>query len=325
MDAIEIKNRCVGAILGFAIGDAIGMPAEFLSREEIKRCYGKPISTFIRAHPGHANDFLSPGSYTDATQVMLTTAECLIECRKMDPARYADALLSWHKNNAPHRSPSKAVMTACKHLENGKPWNKSGVFSGGCSAATRMIPIGLFFNASTDELTRAALDNCIITHTEPRARAASVAVAYLAARLMQSDERSWPPDQVLETADHIECIDRSFASVLRWSTQITHLPPEEALFEIGVSSDAIEAVPAAIYCFLKHPQNFLNAVLSAANAGDAANSIAALAGSFVGALAGMQAIDKSLANDIENSDVLVGIGENIAKTASQKTSSFVNK
>ena len=106
MDAIEIKNRCVGAILGFAIGDAIGMPAEFLSREEIKRCYGKPISTFIRAHPGHANDFLSPGSYTDNTQVMLTTAECLIECRKMDPARNADALLSWHKNNAPHRSRS---------------------------------------------------------------------------------------------------------------------------------------------------------------------------------------------------------------------------
>ena len=99
-------------------------------------------------------------------------------------------------------------------------------------------------------------------------------------------------DQVLETADHIAHLDEDLAAVLRWTTQITHLPPEEALFEIGTSSDAIETIPAAIYCFLKHPRNFSGAVLSAVNAGDAADSIAALAGGFVGALAGVEAIDK---------------------------------
>ena len=312
MDPKELKNRCVGAIAGFAVGDALGMPVEFLSREQIRRYYGKPVSGFIRAHSGHANDFLPEGAYTDNTQTMLATAECLIECKKMDPSRQADALLSWYQNTVPHRTPSTATLRACKRLSNGRPWNKSGVFSSGCHAAMRMVPVGLYFNHCPEELTRAALDDCMITHNEPRARAAAVSIAYLTARLLQSDERSWPGDQVLETADYIAHLDKDMAAVLRWSTQITHLPPEEALFEIGTSSDAIETVPAAIYCFLKHPRNFSGAVFPAVNAGDAADSIGALTGSFVGALAGVQAIDKQFLRGIENSDVLIGVGENLA-------------
>jgi ADP-ribosylglycohydrolase len=312
MDSKTLRDRCVGTIVGFAVGDALGMPAEFLSREQIRRYYGKPILDFMKAHAGHANDFLPQGSYTDNTQTMLATAECLIEFKKMDPARHADALLSWYQNTVPHRTPSTANLRACKHLSTGRPWNKSGVFSGGCSAAMRMTPIGIFFSRHPEAIDRAALDNCMITHTEPRARAASVTVAYLTARLMQSDERSWPGDQVLETADHIAPLDEDFAAVLRWSTQITHLPPEEALFEIGTSSDAIETVPAAIYCFLKHPRSFSGAVLAAVNAGDASDSIAALTGSFVGALAGANVIDKHWFRSVENSDVLVGVGENLA-------------
>jgi ADP-ribosylglycohydrolase len=312
MEPEEMRSRCIGTIVGFAVGDALGMPAEFLSREQIRRYYGKPISSFLKAHPGHASDFLPQGSYTDNTQTMLATAECLIECKRMDPARQADALLSWYLNTLPHRTPSRANLRSCKHLSMGRPWNKSGVFSSGCQAAVRMPPIGLLFSRSPEALTRAALDDCIITHNEPRARAASVSVAYLIARLMQSDERSWPGDQVLETADHIARLDEDLAAVLRWTTQIVHLPPEEALFEIGTSSDALETVPAAIYCFLKHPRNFSSAVLSAVNAGDAADAIGALTGSFIGALAGLDAIDKQWLLEIENSDVLIGVGENLA-------------
>jgi len=180
-----------------------------------------------------------------------------------------------------------------------------------------MVPVGLSFNHCPEELTRAALDNCMITHNEPHARAAAVSVAYLIARLIQSDERSWPGDQVLEAADHIAHLDEDMAAVLRWSTQITHLPPEEALFEIGTSSDAIETVPAAIYCFLKHPRNFSGAVLAAVNAGDATDSIGALTGSFVGVLAGVEAIDKQWLRGVENSDVLIGVGENLANLLSR--------
>ncbi len=314
MTPTEVRSRFAGSIVGFAIGDALGMPTQFLTRDQIRRYYKKPIANFIRAHPGHASDFLPPASYTDDTQMMLATAECLIECKRMDPARQADALLSWYLNASP-RTPMRANVRACKHLEAGRCWTKSGVFSTGCGAAVRMPPIGLFFYRCPETLCRAALDDCIITHTEPRARAASVAVAYLTARLVQSTGQCSPGDQVLETADRISDIDKDMAAMLRWVTQIVHLPPEEALFEIGTSSDAIETVTAAVYCLLRNPRQFSSAVLSGVNAGDAADSIGALTGGFVGALVGIEAIPRHFVQEVENSDVLIGVAENLAGIA----------
>jgi poly(ADP-ribose) glycohydrolase ARH3 len=315
MNPQVLKNRFTGALVGFAIGDALGMPAQFLSREQITRYYGRPLTTFTRAHDGHASQYLPQGSYTDDTQMMMATAECLIECGRMEPARQADALLAWYQNTAPHRTPMRANELACKHLAAGKAWTKSGVFSGGCGAAIRMPPIGLLYYRDSDALVRAALDACIITHTDPRAKAASVAVAYLIARLVQSNEYSSPGDQVLEIADCVHTIDPDMSAMLRWVTQIIRLRPEEALFEIGTSSDALEVVPAAVYCFLKHPRQYANAVLVAANAGDAADSIAALTGSFVGALTGLNSIPRAWRNQIEDGEVLVAIAEQLAAIA----------
>ncbi|HEY3123952.1 MAG TPA: ADP-ribosylglycohydrolase family protein [Thermoanaerobaculia bacterium] len=315
MPSSELASRFVGTIVGFAVGDALGMPAQFLTPSQVRRYYGKPISGFTRAHPGHASDFLAEGSYTDDTQMMLATAECLIECRKMDPARQADALLGWYLNTVPHRTPMRANLRACKHLSTGRAWSKSGVFSSGCGAAVRMPPLGLFFHGNPDTLVRAALDDCTITHTEPRARAASVAVAYLVARLVVANERCSPGDQVLEAADRAAPLDEDMAAMLRWVTQIVHLPPEEALFEIGTSDDALEAIPAATYCFLKHPRDFARAVLAAANAGDASDSIAALTGSFVGAFAGDRAILSEWRTHVENSELLVEVGQSLAALA----------
>jgi ADP-ribosylglycohydrolase len=316
MGAIEPRNRFVGGILGFAIGDALGMPAEFLTPSQIRRYYERPISDFTRAHPGHASDFLPEGSYTDDTQMLLATAECLIECRRMDPARQADALLAWYLNTVPHRTPMRANLRACKHLSTGKAWSKSGVFSSGCGAAVRMPPLGMFLHNEPDALVRAALDDCMITHTEPRARAASVAVAYLTARLVVATERCSPGDQVLETADRVAPLDGDVAAMLRWVTQIVHLPPDEALFEIGTSADALEAVPAATYCFLKYPRDYTHAVLAAVNGGDASDSIAALTGSFVGAFAGDAVVPPHWRTRVENSDLLVNVGQTLAALAS---------
>jgi ADP-ribosyl-[dinitrogen reductase] hydrolase len=325
MDPRLLISRFTGSIVGFAVGDALGMPAQFLTPDQIWSYYGKTITEFVKAHPGHASDFLPSGSFTDDTQMMLATAECLLECRRMDPARQADALLSWYLNSAPHRTPMNANLRACKHLSQGRPWIKSGVFSDGCGAAVRMPPIGLFFHRCPEALIKAAMDDCMITHTESRARAGSVAVAYLTARLVRSTEHCLPGSQVLETADRVADLDKDVASMLRWVTQIVHLPPEEALFEIGTSSDTIETISAAIYCFLKYPRNFSHAIIAAVNGGDAADSIGALTGSFVGTFAGIESIPAHWQEEIESADLLRDIAKNLAELACKEDSEISSR
>lgn len=314
-------DRFKAAFLGFAIGDALGMPAQFLTPDQIRKYYGGKIRDFVAAHPGHASDFLPAGAFTDETQLMLATAECLVECGKADPARQADALLAWYTDTSPHRTPMRANMRACKRLAHGRPWNRSGVLSSGCGAALRMPPVGLFLHQEPDLLVRAALEIAAITHAETRAKGAAVAVACLVARLLQRAEHSLPGDQVLETADRVQPLDADTAAMLRWITQIVHLPADEALFEIGTSADAIEAVPAAVYCFLKHPSNFSAAVLDAVNAGDASDSIGALAGCLVGCWSGMQAIPEPWREAVESGDLLIGVAQNLLRATADRAPS----
>ena len=93
------------------------------------------------------------------------------------------------------------------------------------------------------------------------------------------------------------------------------------MFEIGTSADSLEAIPAAVYCFLKFPRQYTNAVLAAVNAGDAADSIAALTGSFVGALGGIEVIPENWRSEIENADVLMGTGRSLAAMISAEVAS----
>jgi ADP-ribosylglycohydrolase len=60
MDQKQLTGRFIGSIVGFAVGDALGMPTQFLTRDQIRRYYGKPVTGFLRAHPGHASDSLWP-------------------------------------------------------------------------------------------------------------------------------------------------------------------------------------------------------------------------------------------------------------------------
>ena len=79
--------------------------------------------THLRLYKGSSGSrqrILPQGSYTDNTQTMLATAECLIECRRMDPARQADALLSWFLNTVPHRTPSAANLQSLQAPVHGQ-------------------------------------------------------------------------------------------------------------------------------------------------------------------------------------------------------------
>src|SRR3989344_4334904 len=72
-------DRYRGALLGLAIGDALGMPVEFLHSEEIKRRYGR-VTRFETPFVDHPNTDLEAGQYTDDTQIFLLLAQRLVDC-----------------------------------------------------------------------------------------------------------------------------------------------------------------------------------------------------------------------------------------------------
>ncbi|EKN3400895.1 ADP-ribosylglycohydrolase family protein [Yersinia enterocolitica] len=72
-----LTNRAKGALLGLAVGDALGTTLEFQPR---------PNEPVIKSMVGGGPFNLRAGEWTDDTSMMLCLADSLIDCNRSDPA-----------------------------------------------------------------------------------------------------------------------------------------------------------------------------------------------------------------------------------------------
>ena len=86
------KDRVLGALLGVAVGDALGGPLEFCSAEEIQAQHGGPVREMIGG--GWLN--LAPGEITDDTEMTLAVAEGIVESPEDPIPAIGRRFIEWH-------------------------------------------------------------------------------------------------------------------------------------------------------------------------------------------------------------------------------------
>ena len=79
-ETLTTRDRFRGALLGLAVGEAMGTPAEFLTADQIVEKYG-----FITEMIGGGIYDVAPGETIDATEMMLCLAESLADVGGFDP------------------------------------------------------------------------------------------------------------------------------------------------------------------------------------------------------------------------------------------------
>ena len=80
IDRTSLEDKFKGCILGAAIGDALGMPTEYLSsKEELNHYFKGPVRDFQKAPFGQPCAHLEAGQYTDDTQQIIILANSLIK------------------------------------------------------------------------------------------------------------------------------------------------------------------------------------------------------------------------------------------------------
>src|SRR5579862_6520400 len=141
-------SRARGALYGLAIGDALGMPTQMLSRPEIVARWGPMLSGFEPAPPGHPIAAGMPaGAVTDDTEQAVLLGRLLVAGRgTIDPHELAGALVRWEHRMAERGSldllgPStKRAVTA---VLAGTPPDEAGASGTTNGAAMRIAPIGI--------------------------------------------------------------------------------------------------------------------------------------------------------------------------------------
>lgn len=85
-----MENKIENGIIGLAVGDALGVPAEFKSRDELKK---NPIIDMVG---GGAHNQVE-GSFSDDTSMTLATIHSIVETGKIDTNDMAEKFLKWYR------------------------------------------------------------------------------------------------------------------------------------------------------------------------------------------------------------------------------------
>jgi ADP-ribosyl-[dinitrogen reductase] hydrolase len=248
-------DAIVGCLLGTAAGDAIGLPVEGLSPRRQRCLFGG----LDRHHL-----LFGRGLTSDDTEHTCIVANALIASAG-DPIRFerqlARELRRWLLTLPP--AAGLATLRASLRLCLGFHPRHSGVFSAGNGPAMRSALLGVCFGHDPDQL-RALVRICTrITHTDPKAEAAALAVAIAA-------------HQSSRAVIDLTAFDLAF------------LKPTD--YPRGPSGYCLESVPVALQAWMRHPGDFRAAVLDAIHRGGDADTTGAITGAIVGARVGLAGI-----------------------------------
>lgn len=162
----EIRSRSSAAFLGFALGDALGAPVEFMTSDEIASRFG-----ILREMTGGGWLRLKPGQVTDDTEMSLCIARALTGAGCWDLSAIAEQFVAWL------RSRPIDVGDTCRRgirniMLNGLTEVPPNQWDGGNGALMRMVPVALATLGDDELLQRCAVEQAHLTHNQPLSDAA---------------------------------------------------------------------------------------------------------------------------------------------------------
>ena len=292
-------SRARGALYGLAIGDALGMPTQMLSRAQILARYGT-LTGFEPAPPDHPIAAGQPaGTVTDDTEQAVLLGRLLTR-GPIQPRELAEALVAWERTMAERGSldllgPSTkravaAVLAGQDPAETGRYGDTNG-------AAMRIAPVGIATRAPG--LIDAVVAASSVSHNTGIALAGAAAVAAVVSAGI--DGATFAEALPLALAAAREAALRGYwvagadvAARIEWAVGVvgglTDGQAAERIYTlVGTSLATQESVPAAFAVLAAVPGDPWRACLLAASLGGDCDTMAAMAGAMGGAITGIEA------------------------------------
>ena len=299
-------SRAYGALAGLALGDALGMPTQAMSPQQIRTVYGRVAGLVDGDESQPYAPGMAAGSVTDDTEQALLIASLLLKGHgsglNLDASEFSHALLAWEDSMIERGSldllgPStKAALERVRAGENPLRVGGEGTTNG---AAMRVTPIGIAATSDRQLFADAVWSSCQVTHATRQgfqsaalvaaavslgidAGAADVtALLWEAVDFVRSlpERGAWSPEPDVVAATHRALkLAAQPSSSLEWLAE-----------QIGTAVASAQAIPMAFALLARDPSP--RALLQAANLGGDTDTIGAIAGAILGASLGVEVFD----------------------------------
>ena len=306
------SDSIAGALLGTAVGDALGMPIEGLSHQNV-RTYYKGIKEY---RDDDQRGDLDAGQWTDDTQMTFALARVLA-AHPEAPDRWPEAAAEAYVALRPEaRRWGQTTTAAVDRLAEGASPTASGVPDRPTDgAAMRAAPLGAWWaarDADRDEAFAAIRPVLAVTHRHPVALVAGWGQAAAVRQLLPetpdtlSREAFW--DGLLDATRwaeaRLEADDRVSRRLAALTDRLDAFPLDlrDACDGVGVRAD--EAWPYACAMVARRPHLLENTLLSGINVGGDADTTGAMMGAMLGALHGWAAVPDEWREGLEDAERL---------------------
>ncbi len=276
-------DRSLGALLGLAVGDALGAPVEGLPAAEIRELHGT-LSEMV----GGGRLGLRAGQGTDDTEMAICLARALIATGGFEGRAALSEYLAWYRGEPV--GIGQTVAGVLERVDGGatpadavrEQHEASGGLSAGNGALMRTTPIAIAFTGNDRGLRDATLEDAALTHYDPLAGKAA---------LLHNQVISWVltrgPGAPLEELRDASWLDERIEDVVVPASAGLRDQAERRAAQDGAFVLASLAMGLTAYF---SAESFAEGLVWAVNTGGDTDTNGAVAGALLGARFGAAAI-----------------------------------
>jgi ADP-ribosyl-[dinitrogen reductase] hydrolase len=274
MNSLE---RFRGCLLGLAAGDAVGTTVEFKSRGSFS-----PVQDMVGGGPFH----LKPGQWTDDTSMALCLATSLVEVGGFDAADQMNRYCNWYENGYLSSTGTcfDIGITVSQALDDykvsGNPLSGSAnPRSAGNGCLMRLAPVPMFYFPDHDRTLHFSGESSRTTHGAAECIDASRLFGDILFRSLSGASKT----EILFGNDPKIVVSPSIQAIANGEYQ------SKTIDDIRGTGYVVDSLEAALWCFWT-TETYEQAILTATNLGDDADTTAAICGQVAGAYYGEPAI-----------------------------------
>lgn len=298
-----IEDKIKGLFYGQAIGDALGLSTEFLTKDQIKHLYPNGISQYEDIIEDEHRKRWVKGDWTDDTDQFLAIVDSIIKANKVDEIAFAKELIGWF-NDCPMGIGNTVIKvlkmpgyTSNPHQAAELTWKLSGQQVASNGAIMRTSILGAYSFWDYQQVIHNTIKICKTTHFDPRCIGSCVIISLIIAQILQENK--------FLTVNDIKNIATQYDERI---IPFIDLALSKDINELDLENDVdmgytLKTLSVALWAYFNR-NDFTNTLATIIHQGGDADTNATVAGSLLGTIYGFRSLPKDLVHGLIYKDLL---------------------
>lgn len=310
-----MQDNIKGLIFGQAIGDALGLATEFMTKKEVSSYYPNGIKGYQDIISDRHRNLWQKGAWTDDTDQMLCVLNSILENKEINLNDIASKFVEWKNTNGVGIGRQTLNILSIKdYAENPFKaseliWNMSRQTSAPNGGIMRTSIVGCWNYKDWEQVKINTENICKLTHFDPRCTGSCVIISFIVCQFLH--EKSYLKSDLINIANQYDSRIEEYIE-LAYQQDVSLLELDEE----GKIGYTLKTMASALWVY-NHASDFFSGLLSIIEQGGDADTNGAVAGALLGLKYGYSNIPDDPKNELIGKDILTVKSEQFIREISK--------